>query len=156
MLLNGFNALLVIIKLNNWSLVMERKLLSRSKIPYFLCRYKYYRILSNTDLDSIEKTLKNEFRYIHLVSILETYTNMDIHIISFSGYGYRIIWISIFIFHPYVKVSWALNVLKWHCIDEERWRKFYMSRDSFMGIKLFSTVWIRILSDIVEYGSEIG
>ena len=52
MLLNGFNALLAIIKLNNWSLVMERKLLGRSKIPYFLCGYKYCRILSNTDLDS--------------------------------------------------------------------------------------------------------
>ena len=38
------------------------------------------------------------------------------------------------------RVSWALNTLTWHCIDEERWWKFYGSRESFMGTKLFCTV----------------
>jgi len=38
------------------------------------------------------------------------------------------------------RVSWALNTLTWHCIDEERWWKFYESRESFMGTKLFCTV----------------
>ena len=45
------------------------------------------------------KTLKNEFRYIHLVSILKTDTDTDIHITSYSGYEYPIIRISISIFH---------------------------------------------------------
>jgi hypothetical protein len=42
---------------------------------------------------------ENKFEYIYLVSILETDTNTDIHITSFSGYEYRIIRISICIFH---------------------------------------------------------
>jgi len=38
------------------------------------------------------------------------------------------------------RVSWVLNTLTWHYIDEERWWKFYESRESFMGTKLFCTV----------------
>jgi hypothetical protein len=41
------------------------------------------------DLESdIEKYWKNEFEYIHLLSTLEMDTNTNIHIISFSGYGF--------------------------------------------------------------------
>jgi hypothetical protein len=48
----GFNALLAIIKLNNWPLVTERILLNRFMIHCFLCGYGYSRILPNTDLES--------------------------------------------------------------------------------------------------------
>jgi hypothetical protein len=34
-LLNGFNALLVMIKIKNWSLIMEREILNVSMIQYF-------------------------------------------------------------------------------------------------------------------------
>lgn len=84
--LNGFNTLLAIIKLNNWSLVTERKLLNRFVIPYSICGYGYgyCRIVSNTDL----KSDREKHWKINLdVSILQTDTNMDIYIINFSGYG---------------------------------------------------------------------
>jgi hypothetical protein len=49
----GFNALLAIIKINNWPLVTKRILLNRFMIHCFLCGYGYRRILSN--ISSVER-----------------------------------------------------------------------------------------------------
>jgi hypothetical protein len=67
---------------------MERKLLNRFMILYVLCGYGYCRIKL---WNRIEKSTEKRVHYIHLVSILETDTNTNIHITSFSGYGCRII-----------------------------------------------------------------
>jgi hypothetical protein len=40
--------------------------------------------LLNTYLESEKKNMNNEFRYIYLVSMLETDTNIDIRIISLA------------------------------------------------------------------------
>jgi hypothetical protein len=67
---------------------MERKLFNKFMILYFLCGYGYCRIRL---WNRIEKSTKKRVHYIHLVSILKTDTNTDIHITSFSGYERRII-----------------------------------------------------------------